>query len=40
MVHEGKLLRRIVEEESDACELDEGSCVCWGEIADLGRVIP
>ncbi len=39
MVQEAKLLRKIVEEESDVCELDEGRCVCWGEIADLGRVI-
>ena len=33
------MLRKIVEEESDVCELDEGRCVCWGETANLGRVI-
>ncbi len=40
MVQEAKLLRKIVEEESDVCELDKGRCVCWGEIANLGRVMP
>ncbi len=39
MVQEAKLLRKVVEEESDVCELDEGRCVCRGEIANLGRVI-
>jgi hypothetical protein len=38
MVQEAKLPRKIVEEESDVCEVDEGRCVCWGEIANLGRV--
>ena len=40
MVQEAELLRKIVEEESDVCELDEGRCVSWGEIADMGRVSP
>jgi hypothetical protein len=40
IVHEDKLPLRIIEEESDVCELDEGRRVCWGETANLGRVIP
>ncbi len=40
MIREAELPRKIVEEESDVCELDEGRYVCWAEIADLGRVIP
>ena len=40
MVQEARLLRKIVEGESDVCESDEGGCVCWGGVADLGRVIP
>ena len=33
---QAKMLRKIVEEEPDVCELDEGTCVCRREIAYLG----
>ena len=40
MAYEAKLFFKVIKRESHACELDDGRCVCWGEIADLGRVIP
>ncbi len=40
MVQEANLLGRVVEEDSDVCELDEARCVCRGEIADPDRAIP
>jgi hypothetical protein len=40
MVYETRSFPRIVEEDRDACELDQGGRVYWRETASLSRVIP